>query len=84
MTLKSSGLLERWVVEALEAHNGSAYIVDICKHVWQFHESDLRKSGDEFYTWQYDIRWAGQRLRDDGVLKRKRPGARGPWHLAKR
>ncbi len=82
MTLKNSGVLEEWGVEALEAHGGSAYLLDVCKHIWKFHESALRESGDEFYTWQYDIRWAAQRLRDDGVLVRKSRGDRGPWRLA--
>jgi hypothetical protein len=61
--------LEHWVLEALEALGGRARIVAICEHVWHHHEQDLRKSGDLFYTWQYDIRWAGQRLRDAGRLK---------------
>ena len=52
MTLKSDGRLARWIVEALEAHDGSASIVEICKHIWRTHESDLRKSGDGFYTWR--------------------------------
>lgn len=69
MTIKNDGTLDEWVIEALEAHGGSASIVDICKHIWEFHESDLRKSGDDFYTWQYDMRWVGNRLREDGVLQ---------------
>ena len=83
MTLKSDGRLARWIVEALEAHDGSASIVEICKHIWRTHESDLRKSGDGFYTWQYDMRWAGDRLRAEGVLQPKRRGDRGPWRLLK-
>jgi hypothetical protein len=39
--------------------------------MWQnisggFHQSDLENSDNLFYTWQYDMRWAAQRLRDDG------------------
>ena len=83
MTLKKDGTLAQWIVEALEAHEGSAGIVAICKHIWKHHESDLRESGDEFYTWQYDMRWAGNRLRSEGVLQPKPPGDQGPWCLAK-
>ncbi len=66
MTLKSGGRLDQWIVEALEAHGGSASIVEICRHIWQVHESDLRRSGDGFFTWQYDMRWAGNKLRAEG------------------
>lgn len=51
--------------------------------VWRRHELDLRNSGSLFYTWQYDIRWAAQKLRDTGRLKpiaQRRPGV--PWELA--
>lgn len=56
------------VVRALRANGGKARIVDICKYIWENHENDLHHSGDLFFTWQYDMRWAGQKLRDQGVL----------------
>ena len=70
--------LKIWVVEALKDHGGKAHIVSICKFIWDKYESELRRSGDLFYTWQYDMRWAGNRLRDAGVLKPKPKGDRGP------
>ena len=73
---------EEWVIEALEALGGSASIVDICKHIWRFHGSEIESSGDLFYTWQYDMRWAGDRLRKSSVLQPKPRGDRGPWRLA--
>ena len=39
-------------------------------------------SGDLFYTWRYDIRWAAQTLRDSGVLKPDHEVPRGVWQLA--
>jgi hypothetical protein len=72
-----------WVLEALRELGGSGTVVQVCRVVWQRHEPDLRNSGDLFYTWQYDIRWAAQKLRDSGQLKRmtaRRPGQ--PWELA--
>ena len=74
--------LQSWIVEALEAKGGSASIVEICKHIWQSHEPELRSSGDLFYTWQYDMRWAGDKLRDSGALQPKSRGDLGPWRLA--
>ena len=35
---------------------------------WQTHESELPASGDLFFTWQYDIRWAAQHLQNVGVF----------------
>lgn len=74
--------LKHWVVEALERLGGSGTVVQVTREVWQRHEHDLRASGDLFYTWQYDIRWAAQQLRNTGVLRPahgRRPGT--PWVL---
>ena len=54
--------LKGWVVEALRRTAGSAQLVDIAKDVWQHREGELRRSGDLFYPWQHDMRWAGTRL----------------------
>jgi hypothetical protein len=74
--------LEGWVVDSLRRLGGSASLVEVCRDVWQTHEADLRMSGDLFYTWQYDIRWAAQKLRDTGVLKPDEEAPRGTWQLA--
>lgn len=73
--------LQSWLIEALRASGGQASIVDVCKFVWEAHELDLRESGDLFYTWQYDIRWAAQVLRDAGRLKGTSQRPRGVWEL---
>lgn len=74
--------LQVWIIEALKANNGRAILLDICKFVWLYHEEDLRKSGDLFYTWQYDIRWAATNLRESGKLKPANQSPRGIWELA--
>lgn len=76
--------LPRWVQEALAAQGGGASIVDVCRHVWQVHEPDLRQAGDLFYTWQYDVRWAAYHLREHGVMKPERESPKGTWELAER
>lgn len=73
--------LRGWVVEALHAMGGSGRPVGVCREVWQRHEDDLRRSGDLFYTWQYDIRSAAPALRNEGRLKPLH-GRAGPWELA--
>lgn len=60
--------LKIWVVEALRQLGGAGSIVQVCQRVWQMHEIELRASGHLFFTWQYDIRWAAQYLRNVGLL----------------
>ncbi len=79
--MKDKRILQDWVLEALEQLKGEGTVIDVCKVIWQRHESDLRASGDLFYTWQYDIRWAAQALRNDGRLQKSPPRSRTPWRL---
>jgi hypothetical protein len=74
--------LMRWTVEALEELGGSGTVLQVSQVVWRRHEQELRASGSMFYTWQYDIRWAAQKLRDSGRLKPAGGRRSGPWHLA--
>jgi hypothetical protein len=74
--------LEEWILEALRALGGEGAIPRICDEVWRRHEDELRRSGDLFFTWQYDIRWAAQRLRDQRVLVPNAQTPRGIWRLA--
>ena len=69
------------VIEALQAHGGSARIHEIGKHIWENYESDLKRSGDFFYKWQYELRWASDQLVDQRKIIKGPP--RGVWHLAK-
>jgi len=73
--------LRKWLTEALEANNGSASIVEICKYVWEKYENELRRSGDLFYTWQYDIRWAATQLRKKGIIRAVDLSSKGIWEL---
>jgi hypothetical protein len=34
--------LADWLYEALRDSGGSGTIVDVCKHIWTYHEADLR------------------------------------------
>jgi len=71
--------LKKWTLEAIEKQGGSVTIVEICKHIWKHHEKELRAAGDLFYTWQYDMRWAGQKLEDEGLIVRQRHGRSNVW-----
>ena len=56
-------ILTHWVVEALQELGGKGRLLDVCKTVWAKHKFELESSGDLFFTWQYDIRWAATSLR---------------------
>jgi len=58
--------LEDWVYEALKNLGGRGRLIEVAKQIWKNHQSDLSSSGDLFYTWQYDMRWAANRLRRSG------------------
>jgi hypothetical protein len=68
-------------VEALKSVGGATSIKEINKFVWENYEQELRASGDFFYVWQYELRWAGEALDKAGVLMRGPP--RGTWSLRK-
>lgn len=60
---------------------GSATILEVCKKFWADNESELRSSGNLFYTWQYDIRWAATALGKSGVMKDASLSESGVWEL---
>ena len=62
--------LPQIVLDTVKSLGGEATVVEVAKTIWAKHERDLRASSDLFYTWQYDMRWAAQSLRDRGLLTR--------------
>jgi len=75
-------IMKDWVEEALGQLGGSAKILDICKRVWELHEADIQAAGDLLYEWQYEIRWAGDLLRREGVIRPADASPRGVWELS--
>ena len=71
-----------WLYKALKDLDGSASIPEVCKYVWEHHEAELRNSGNLFYTWQDDIRWAAYQLRTSGKMKPDALSPKGIWQLA--
>lgn len=70
------------VVKALRSNNNRGTIVEVSKYVWNNYKHDLEKSGDLFYTWQYDIRWAATELRKNKILKDSKLSPKGLWELS--
>jgi len=74
--------LKLWTMEALRAAGGELHHIRVAESVWYRHELELRGSGDLFFTWQYDLRWAAQKLRGAGELQRIDGRGDGIWRLA--
>ena len=60
---------------------GQTNIIDVCKFVWDHYQEELQKSGNLFYTWQYDIRWAATELRKAKRMKAASQSSRGTWEI---
>lgn len=73
--------LKDWVREALGNLGGSGSINDVARQIWLDHEADLRGAGEYFFSWQYDMRWAAQQLRDAGLLSVHKHGSKSVWKL---
>lgn len=69
------------MLEAVRHCGGEASVIEVARHIWRNHQGELEASGDLLYTWQYDMRWAAQRLRNDGVLRTAEECPRGRWML---
>jgi len=72
-----------WVYTAVRENGGSARLVEVAKHIWSEHESDLKASGNLLFTWQYDMRWAAMVLRKGRKLKPVNQCPKGLWVIAK-
>ena len=73
--------LKDCVVNALKANNGKAKLVQVCKFIWSNYKTELENSGDLFYTWQYDVRWAALNLRKEGIMKSADEQKNNFWEL---
>jgi hypothetical protein len=73
--------LKPWIVEALKLLGGSATLLNVVKKVWEMHQAELEASGDLFFTWQYDIRWAATTLRKRKEMKAAEVSSQGIWEL---
>jgi hypothetical protein len=74
-------ILIEWVLEAVRAIGGSGHVAEVASEIWKQHEQELRAAGNLFYTWQYDMRWAAQQLRNAGKLKDVKAKRGLPWEL---
>ena len=79
--MASKADLVDWVRDALRSAGGSGSLLYVAQHIWEHHEGDLRHSGNLFYTWQYDMRWAATELRRRGVMVAAEEDRRGKWTL---
>ena len=83
LTMATRDDLVNWVYEAINEHGGEASVLQVAKHIWKNRESELKQSGDLFFTWQYDMRWAALKLRKAGTLLPAGSTRKGLWNLAR-
>ena len=69
------------VSDALESRGGEGTIVEVATLIWENYKDELEASGEIFYTWQYDMRWARHRLSEKGKLITKSRGRESVWVL---
>lgn len=75
-------IMGEWIVDALKDLGGLGTILAVNEHIWQHHEAELKASGDFFFKWQYEVRWAAAMLRKNGALVKGKTSRRGVWELA--
>ena len=70
-----------WVVQCLQIQGGTGWPKEVAKYIWEHHEDEIRAS-DRLYTWQYDLRWAAQKLWHSGTLKQVNRRTDLSWELS--
>jgi hypothetical protein len=74
-------MLPDLLYSVLKKMGGSASLLAVCKKFYSIYEVELKNSGDLFYTWQYDIRWAATTLRKSGRMKGANISPIGVWEI---
>src|SRR5665213_4340353 len=78
--LERSDLVEM-VKQALKKLGGEGTVVEVAREIWSANRAQIEASGDLFYTWQYDMRWACQKLRDRKEATIGGTKSRNSWRL---
>lgn len=79
--MASRDVLVGWVEEALHAYDRAASVKEVAKAIWTSHRTEIERSEELLYSWQYDMRWAAHKLRKAGRLKPVNSSTR-KWELA--
>lgn len=58
-----------WIMEALDSNGGRAGIFQIARFIWDNYHHKISRDKKILYTWQYEMRWAAQSLKDDGLIE---------------
>jgi hypothetical protein len=70
-----------WIIEALRKLGGPRHYKDVAKEIWRAHEADIKADGDYFFVWNYELRWAGTYLCEQGKMVKEAGGKKGYWQL---
>jgi hypothetical protein len=69
------------VEPALRHHGGEASIPKVAQFIWENHQAEIERSGKMLFTWQYDMRWAANKLRRLKKMIGAKISPRGIWQL---
>ena len=75
--------LKEAVYKAVAARGGKSTLIDVARFLWHNYEDQLRASGDRFYRWQYEMRWAANVLRTEGRFEAAEDSPKGVWVIRK-
>ena len=60
---------------------GEATVLETTAYFWSRHDTELRKSGNLFYTWRYDLHQAAKALRRQHRMMEAFYSREGVWAL---
>lgn len=66
--------LKPWIADVLSSSKRRMTIVEVAREIWRLHEHDLRRDETLFFTWQYEMRWSADELKQEGKLEKSREG----------
>jgi hypothetical protein len=66
-----------WVLKGLADNGDKSHFIEVAKHIWANHRSEIESSGDFLYRWQYEMRCAADKLAHEPV----KYGHTGIWEL---
>ena len=65
--------LKSYIIEVLKSKNGTASIIFVTKDIWDNYQSMIQAELKMINTCQYDIIWATQSLKREGLVELNNP-----------
>lgn len=79
--MSKKNILKIILLDTLLDLGGTATILEISKHIVANYSKNLERHNTLVYTWQYDLRWAANYLRKEGLLKSAKESKKDKWEI---